>query len=121
MENSFSNGNNRFGKLSDYLSQTRQTISRVQRVAGQTIRKNERDLYQIHADNESKSLMMLLQEINIATGVIDQNDIIEENQRNVSSRQNSANNSSQPLFRFSQKQIWSNFAREITKSLKRNM
>ncbi len=121
MAETFSNGSSRLPGLSNYLSQTKQLISRVNQSAGQSITNNDASLYRIHSDRAPAKLLKLMQEMQRATGEGNDPNLHENKVKNTSLRGLSGAGKGQSIFSFSEKQIWSNFAKEITKSLKRNM
>ena len=121
MPTQFSNGRINTRLLSRYLTQTRRTIARLQNTAGQSIRENDSNLLQTHADSEPARLSQLRNEIDRANGLIDENAFIERNNKIQKDKARPLAQSDNSLFRLSQKQLWSSFAREISRALKRGL
>lgn len=120
-QNISNNGRSPFGQLGSYLDQISSSISRVNRATGRSIRKQDSDLFQTHADGGNSRIEQLVNEIQRTTGVIDEDTFLGKKNKIESKQQNKASKNNDGLFHLSQKQLWSSFAREITKSLKRNI
>lgn len=121
MNSRFSNGNSSRRALGHYLAQIRSQIAHLNQVAGQTIRQNDSDLLKTHADALPPRAMQLASEIERASGALSEADFIKRNIRIQRDSPKSPTVSDQSLFHLSQKQLWSSFAREISKAIKRNL
>jgi hypothetical protein len=121
MQNSFSNRMNDMGTLGSYLGKMRSDIARVNRVTGQTLNKQDNTLFQVHADKEPGRRQMLLNEMDRASGAIDETGFLNKNNKIQGDTPLKGHGGNESLFKLSEKQLWSSFAREITKALKRNI
>jgi hypothetical protein len=119
MPNPFANTDRNSLQLDDYLTRNRQQMARVKGVMSRAIQSQDSILWQTHADAPDRKELLLARELAVTTG---DRDIFElNNKRIMGSRTYSFGKNEDDFFNFSQKQLWSSFAREMTKALKRNM
>lgn len=121
MTERFSNGNRPFSHLRNQLDRTRSMIARVNRRTRSAINTQDTDLFQTGADQESGRLLKLMNEIQRTSGEITQEEFIQRDSRIPVRNVTNPSKNNDSLFQLSQRQLWSSFAREITKALKRNV
>ena len=106
-------------QLQDSLSRSRQQMARVRGVMSKAVQSQDSVLWQTYADTPDRNDLLLAREFAAVTGDSDSFEL--NNNRIIRSRSYSFGGDEDGLFNFSQKQLWSSFAREMTKTLKRNM
>lgn len=117
----FSNGRINTRLLSRHLTHTRRMIARLQNTAGQSINVNDSNLLQVHVDTEPARLSQLHHEVERATGRIDEEEFIGKTTRIQKDEARPFTRPDRSLLRLSQRQLWSGFAREISRALKRGL
>jgi hypothetical protein len=119
MPNQFANTGRNSLQLQDYLTRNRQQMARVRGVMSRAMQSQDSILWQTHSDAPDRKELLLAREFAAVTGDMDGFEL--NNNRVIRSRSYSFGNDEDEFFNFSQKQLWSGFAREMTKALKRNM